>query len=98
MNLAGHFRMIGWSGAIAVALFTAAMLADARRPRGEKWFAALLPLVPPVFYGYTAVLATDVLLDRSPATVHRSVVVARYWAGKGGLRREVKTSSGIQAI
>ena len=73
----GWARMIWLSGAVGFVLFFVSIAADATMRRGRNWLGMVALFLMAVFHGYVTVLALNILLDRSPATVQRSLLIRK---------------------
>jgi hypothetical protein len=70
-------RMVLPAGVVGFVLFSVSLAADTTMRRGRNRLAMVALFLLAVFHGYVTVLALNVLLDRSPATVQRSVLAGK---------------------
>jgi hypothetical protein len=73
----GWTRMVWLAVAVGFVLFSVSIAADATMRRGRNWPAMVALFGSAVFHGYVTVLPLNVLLDRSPATVQKSLLAQK---------------------
>ncbi len=73
----GWARVAWLSSAVGLALFLASIGADATMRTERNWLAMAVLSVLALYHGYVTVRALNVLLDHSPASVERSMVISK---------------------
>jgi hypothetical protein len=81
----GWVRMVELAAAVGIVLFSVSIVADGNMRRRRSWGGMVLLFLFNAMYGYVGTFELNVLLDRSPAAVQRSVVESKYYViGRGG--------------